>query len=532
MARFTVPSASTSPEDNKRIQQRVTAGYRVPSASSSPEADQQPPRRATKGYKVPSASSASDENGQEAASPHRSPPGAKTSISVALRKPTPVVSHPRRRPQLFGASSPLSEDDPEATQDARPPGAYPISNHGSTSPATPTGSGGYVVNNTVEPTAGGRQNDEVESTGSDHRSDSYYTAVESLDGRRVVSRRMPLTPETQQIRRHTVDEIAELLGGHDNLVQLVQHVGFGTANNHVVTTWQRTEGPSLADLISAKMRPGKQFNGLSESFVWHTVISLLRAIVYLQTGRSDHEDPHINPNWQPLVHNSISPANIFYSPAVAGQEYKPCKLGNFSKCAILPRNQDPDTAPERQERLDAFPVIPEEQETGYEAPEIFREEDHVPGPASDLWSIGAVAVTMMSGCYVWDFVRQTAFEARIGRDNAQLHESWRHMPARQRHLYLEKQAMHAEIVRALPQHYSYELKEFVEALLFFDPEDRGLAVIVLEDAVARYEAVKARGSQVVQKKTLVELGEESVKQTRAHARLPANGPPADTPMIP
>ncbi len=483
------------------------------------------------GFTVPSASPSSGEE----LSPE--PAGQGTAgTSDALRSPSPYVRSAKSRGFHVPSASSSPPDGDETSRHSADSRASRVP-----SASSSAGEDWHTARQSATPDPPGRRSSPSPTPSTRNAQDAGpdYVANREIDGQPVVDRVIRHQPRTQQIKRHTINAIADILGGHDNLVQLVQHAGFGTANTQRITTWQLTEGGSLADLINSRKPPAtlptEPFHGLLESFIWHTIVSLFKAITYLQTGNSDRQGEPEHPDWTPIVHNSINPSNIFYSTRAAGQEHEQCKLGNFSKCVILQGFETPETPEEREARIEAFHVIPEEEETGFEAPEIFSEEDHLPGLASDMWSIGAVAVAMMIGYNVWDLVRQTAFHAHEQRrpnTTSKLLETWRSMPAPQRHVLLQGQAMHAEIVSALPDYYSYGLKQFVEALLFFDPAYRGVTEVVLQDAIERYDTERNNGFNNVREPTEDEMLAKAIAESRASRHVMFDELPNAPPLAP
>ncbi|KAF2765906.1 hypothetical protein EJ03DRAFT_377421 [Teratosphaeria nubilosa] len=240
---------------------------------------------------------------------------------------------------------------------------------------------------------------------------------------------------------------------HPNLVSIVDWDGFGEDgyggdqdNMRREVAWEKCDAGTLNGLILEYSRP------LPESFIWHTLLSMLRALQHLSYGQSNMCQVGIGgtvsdlivDGWRPILHNQINPANIFYCNSVQTEGYKrtcygPCKLGNFSNAVILRRplwfwdrgldqlflGHDSISTLE----LDRRNIARERhQYYEYDAPElsIYFEQEVYPiqaptrsnkskkhghgggtvGTASDIWSLGAVIVVMMTGGKqnIWDIL--------------------------------------------------------------------------------------------------------------------------------
>ena len=248
-----------------------------------------------------------------------------------------------------------------------------------------------------------------------------------------------------QVNSSAIEDIVKLLS-HENVVKLCGHSGFDQEGERRETIWEYSDAGTLEQYIDRRRRLArllnpKQLEGLPESFDWHTFISLLRAVVYLHTGHTDYRSRNNGPqDWMPVVHNSINPENIFYQSPVGNEKQGTCKLGNFSRCTILASTLLPQDDEEVSDRLQAFGISRFfEQETGYEAPELLVDREELPGPASDLWSIGAVMVAMMTGHTIWDLLLEAEFANRARskwRSRAKLPETWQDVPLAQRHSLL------------------------------------------------------------------------------------------------
>ena len=306
-----------------------------------------------------------------------------------------------------------------------------------------------------------------------------------------------------------------------------------------------TDIRTLAEIIKESRKPpglptSKHPAGLIEPLVWHVMLSILRALRYLHTGQDAHstkDDPP--PGWMPIVHNLIRPGNIILEhPMSKHSKYGPfrygaCKLGNFTRCLVLPtvgeiESADPkDLTDEAKgaiaERHDTFGTLfYKGEETGYEAPEIFAEdtqETQYPGQWSDLWSLGALAVEMMTCRNVWDLILEIEFKdkAQANYHHGLLWERWRHVLMEDRHELLRKFAGEARIFKCLPRLYSRDLRILVEALLSHNPRNRGRAQDVLQDIEQRHETWwRNGGHRIWERSAMDDMLEEAADREELH----------------
>ncbi|KAI0839837.1 hypothetical protein F5Y06DRAFT_302965 [Hypoxylon sp. FL0890] len=79
---------------------------------------------------------------------------------------------------------------------------------------------------------------------------------------------------------------------------------------------------------------------LPESFCWHVLVSVLKALAWLHNGSRQVEVDNgrvvMRPNvdWEPMLHRNITPYNIFFAHPRRDEWYGSCKLGNYSRLAI------------------------------------------------------------------------------------------------------------------------------------------------------------------------------------------------------
>ncbi|KAI0152703.1 hypothetical protein GGR57DRAFT_168954 [Xylariaceae sp. FL1272] len=81
---------------------------------------------------------------------------------------------------------------------------------------------------------------------------------------------------------------------------------------------------------------------LPETFCWHVLLSMLRALTWLHDGVENvvlgandlYERRTDNLDWQPILHRNITPQNIFLGYPRRKEWYGPVKLGNYGKLHV------------------------------------------------------------------------------------------------------------------------------------------------------------------------------------------------------
>lgn len=107
---------------------------------------------------------------------------------------------------------------------------------------------------------------------------------------------------------------------------------------------------------------------LPESFCWHVLVSVMKALAWLHDGSpgvrlvpnppaedSFTMDP--DPDWQPILHRNIDPNNIFLAHPVQNEWYGYCKLGNYGSLVISGHDHGGDT-PRNRARVLSKPLAP------------------------------------------------------------------------------------------------------------------------------------------------------------------------------
>ncbi|CAJ2505280.1 Uu.00g126740.m01.CDS01 [Anthostomella pinea] len=196
-----------------------------------------------------------------------------------------------------------------------------------------------------------------------------------------------LSPE-----QHNLLEPLMIILNHENLMSIVDIITFHFSNSgrfgrkRWFTVWDYCDAGNLGNLIvnqhrrnpKAKTYPGdlddpmdvddtseagekrprtpppeKPFIHLPESFCWHVLRSVLKALVWLHDGMRFIDNPLFpeeghptmlsaeNPDWQPILHRNIRPENIFIGHPRRSEWYGACKLGNFGSAWISGHCQQP-----------------------------------------------------------------------------------------------------------------------------------------------------------------------------------------------
>ncbi|KAI1356149.1 hypothetical protein F5Y01DRAFT_268679 [Xylaria sp. FL0043] len=181
-----------------------------------------------------------------------------------------------------------------------------------------------------------------------------------------------LGPEGENLMR----QVQRVLN-HPNLVSLVDCFAIQVAssgkfsNKKWFTVWDYCDAGNLANLLVApepslqdrtqrnstkresedgdtemEDAPPKSANQddskfLPESFCWHVLTSVLRALAWLHDGVRDVVlEGHVwkrlyeDPDWSPILHRAITPENIFIGHPRRRELYGPVRLGNYGRVFV------------------------------------------------------------------------------------------------------------------------------------------------------------------------------------------------------
>ncbi|TRX94354.1 hypothetical protein FHL15_004821 [Xylaria flabelliformis] len=112
---------------------------------------------------------------------------------------------------------------------------------------------------------------------------------------------------------------------------------------------QKLTGIKISGVEDVKMEDLFAPKFLPESFCWHVLTSVLKALMWLHDGvrdvgvAEDNTWQPVNENldWQPMLHRNIHPQNIFIGYPRRREWYGPVKLGNYGQLHISGHCQFP-----------------------------------------------------------------------------------------------------------------------------------------------------------------------------------------------
>ncbi|KAK7433147.1 hypothetical protein QQZ08_000078 [Neonectria magnoliae] len=245
-------------------------------------------------------------------------------------------------------------------------------------------------------------------------------------------------PWQKLLFEHGQAEVLARLLNHENLINLVgtidrhpftrtQESDKGPGKTELYLVWDFCDAMNLSALFSDNPVNDSSFY-LPESLCWHVLRSLSRAVTYLHDGRrlkpgvtlSSSEPPEfvsVDVDWLPILHRAIEPGNIYFQHPRGTETYGQCKLGDFSNATVTGhgirsaiksaehhiRRRDIDESDRipsyglSMARTRGHEPITETSKNLEEDPEALEGEARPYTLATELWSIGAVIFTMMTG---------------------------------------------------------------------------------------------------------------------------------------
>lgn len=234
--------------------------------------------------------------------------------------------------------------------------------------------------------------------------------------------------------------------------------------------FETVDNGSLQDWLDAL--EGTEDSGFHEGQIWHTLLSLLHALLWLHRGRTftnrnwflrDTPDPLPGPDdWKPVFHGQIDPDHILFNQAMdRHRPYGDTKLYVPPDAVVLPsiraryfEKPDPKT----------FYTAPEHTwMTGRGRPAWLIAPQ---GTKADIWSVGAVCFRMMGGpSYPDQDTYNDADRFWCGQSAEQRFDdlSW---------LMYDQNYLSRWQPDDLPKEYSPYLRAAVSNLLHFVPRDR------------------------------------------------------------
>ncbi|KAI0887954.1 uncharacterized protein GGS22DRAFT_197873 [Annulohypoxylon maeteangense] len=101
------------------------------------------------------------------------------------------------------------------------------------------------------------------------------------------------------------------------------------------------DGVLAKDDLKRKTRSTAENMFLPESFCWHVLVSVMRALSWLHEGartvppnKEGKWDFVPDANWEPILHRNIVPENIYFMHPRRNEWYGSCKLGDYSNAFI------------------------------------------------------------------------------------------------------------------------------------------------------------------------------------------------------
>lgn len=359
---------------------------------------------------------------------------------------------------------------------------------------------------------------------------------------------------------------------HENLVSLVGRVraqqkrgrGKRPPAGADFLVWDFCEAGNLETLLGWIHCESTAYH-LPESLCWHVVRALVRAVTYLHDGKrlvasqtAGHEWRMGDCAWTPILHRAIEPRNIFFQHPRGHDTYGPCKLGGFGHAAVTGHVVHEDGGEEQSWPCSIAVTVQRGWEPLEETrPKLARSPDrwkpasnscpwpdgpprranNEDGPAAqdaraytlsdEIWAIGSVCLTMMSGVRVGYFCRDYGCahvskcseggclqSAAVSLGCQCIDGGCEHMVGswacthdvsdwqRARHPACEQPVVNMDVLLARAR-YSCWLRSSVRSLLDFDPDSKLVTpraqpfADLVEANFARWRAATAEGRRYV-----------------------------------
>jgi serine/threonine protein kinase len=140
--------------------------------------------------------------------------------------------------------------------------------------------------------------------------------------------------------------LANLLN-HENLISIAGCHQQSVFENKIekkdyFLLWDYCNAGTLQQLFADKSIVFSKGRYMPESFCWHVLTSILRALVWLHHGIRWHRDlvkdhtwlARVDEDWLPILHRNVYGSTIFFQQAKGAETYGACKLGNFEKAFV------------------------------------------------------------------------------------------------------------------------------------------------------------------------------------------------------
>lgn len=140
------------------------------------------------------------------------------------------------------------------------------------------------------------------------------------------------TPDRQARAQAEIDVLFQLFhGGASHHVNFIVEKFWESTSPYCSLVLEYCDDGSLSDSINRHLQRGMR---PSESFVWHILAGLTKALCFTHYGLNlDVEGQKPRPNWNVICHLDIKPCNIFLDTRIRTGAYPRVVLGDFG-CAV------------------------------------------------------------------------------------------------------------------------------------------------------------------------------------------------------
>ncbi|KAL9477273.1 hypothetical protein ACSS6W_007114 [Trichoderma asperelloides] len=311
---------------------------------------------------------------------------------------------------------------------------------------------------------------------------------------------------------------------HENIVSIAGYiktrpVAAGSERAHLeeYIVWDYCDASNLSALFQSKPYSSTKFY-LPESLCWHVLTSLLSAITYLHDGKRLFLDTKatagdekrwesVDQDWHPILHRAIEPRNIFFQHPRGIETYGLCKLGNFEHAVVTNHVITPSGGYATEQDVEisramapyrGLETLDMTRHQLLESAETYTAENRPYTIADELFSIGSVIFTMMTGqkpvpsyenysrCHITSSSPQDSGQTPCNQQNTTQLE----LHPRPRHPSCHEPTINTDSYLARAQ-YSEQLRDMVRCLLDCGPGssrtqmDRVLPTTML--AMQRYQ---------------------------------------------
>ena len=177
---------------------------------------------------------------------------------------------------------------------------------------------------------------------------NVFLAERAADGAKFLAQPIPVSKAVRPTLALWAGQPGLMLKNllnHENLVSMIDIIKVG---NHAADPeyflWDFCDAGTLENLLIEPEQFPNEHNTYfyPEAFVWHFVVSTLRALAYLHEGYRDFFDPSDGTrktykpdvDWFPILHRQITADNVFFCHPQGKETFGLCKLGEFSRAFV------------------------------------------------------------------------------------------------------------------------------------------------------------------------------------------------------